>query len=748
MLQTQEELQPNPPKEEAAHAARLLKRIESFEKQLKERSKGWKKAREYANGCPNDDGEGGLVRVNLIGSMLEAVQPNIYAKAPEIAVTPDEHISTEDYPIVKPFCKTLQAALNVFLIKEGKLKKRGKAAVRSALTATTGWVKVVYQIERQEDPLIRNRLNDTQDNVEQIKTLLEETKQEGGECQEYEAKLFELKQQIEGLNKQLEVVVSEGLVIDVVSPEDIIVLDDSCRDIDEFMQSSEIVHKIKMTVGAFKNQFKISPPKGAKKYTTTDDDSHQKTVDEDDELLTVYEVWSLKDLSVYTLCEGSKQYVRPPYQPETLGEQWYPFFGLQLRRVDNVRYPLSLVEQLIELQDEYNTRRTRDANHRSKNIPVRVFNKAAGITDEELRAINNRSIETDVIGITANTNEPLQSVLAGLQEIPYNPAMYDTSDVMRDMEMVGNAQDASRGAINKAKTATEAEIMSAGMQSRTSEALDVIEDWLSDIAVYSAQLMLQNMPAAIIKRHFGVDAVWPELSKKELFDMVSITIRSGSTSRPNKMRERDQWIQLLPIIQQTLEKVMMSQAQGQSQVVEPLINLLDETLQRFDEKLDSKTLLGIADEDGEGLQQPQLPEPPPVDENELFAQQVQRQQSALQLQKQQLELEKMRQELIQPPEMPEPEESEDDSQVMSAIAQMSQMIIGVMQAWKEEAAIRDQQLQAIQQQMALLSQPRESAPMTLNVQVDAAKGEVRKQMIVQRDEFGNIIGAQVAETEV
>lgn len=636
----------------------------------------------------------------------------------------------------------MQAALNVFLVKEGKLKKRGKSAVRSALTATAGWVKVIYQQEMSEDPLIRNRLNDTQDNVERIKTLLEDTRQEGGECQEYEAKLYELKQQIDALNQQLEVVVSEGLVIDVISPEDIIILDDSCRDIDEFMQASEIVHKIKMTVGAFKERFKIAPPKGAKKYTTQDET--KKTVDEDDELVTVYEVWSLKDLTVYTICEGAKQYVRPPYKPETLGEQWYPFFGLQLRRVDGTKYPLSLVEQLIELQDEYNTRRTRDANHRSKNIPVRIFNKSAGITDEEISAVNSRSIETDVIGVTANTNEPLQSVLAGLPEIPYNQAMYDTSDVMRDMEMVGNAQDASRGAINKAKTATEAEIMSAGMQSRTSEALDVIEDWLSDIANYSAQLLLQNMPAAVIQRHFGIDAVWPELSKKELFDMVSISIRAGSTSRPNKMRERDQWIQLLPIIQQTLEKVLMAQAQGQATVVQPLLNLLDETLRRFDEKLDSKALLGIDEEQGDVLPaMPEQPMPPPVDELAVFEQQVKQQQAALQIEKQQLELEKIRRELEAPPVI---QTQESDGQVQQALSQMSQAIAGIVQQWQQESAARDQQLSAIQQQIAALAQP--AAPMTLNVQVDAAKGEIRKQMVVQRDELGNIIGAQVAETEV
>jgi hypothetical protein len=101
------------------------------------------------------------------------------------------------------------------------------------------------------------------------------------------------------------------------------------------------------------------------------------------------------------------------------------------------------------------------------------------------------------------------------------------------------------------------------------------------------------MPEAMIKQHFGPESVWPTLTKKELFDMVNISIRAGSTSRPNKMRERDQWLQLMPIIQETMEKVMLAQAQGQAQVAEPMTALLDETLRRFDEKLSAKEILGL-----------------------------------------------------------------------------------------------------------------------------------------------------------
>lgn len=76
--------------EEAAHAQRLLARIKHFDGLQKSRREAWKKARTYVDGNPNGDGSAGLVRVNLIGSFVETLQANIYAKAPEIAAAPED----------------------------------------------------------------------------------------------------------------------------------------------------------------------------------------------------------------------------------------------------------------------------------------------------------------------------------------------------------------------------------------------------------------------------------------------------------------------------------------------------------------------------------------------------------------------------------------------------------------------------------------------------------------------------------
>lgn len=593
-------------------AQRFKARIKFFSQQLEEgHYKRWKLNRRHVNGEAEEDGEKGLVRTNLIASVVNTIQPNIYAKAPEVSVQPQERLTQKYPPEIKAFARTLELALNRFGIRDSLLKARGKEAVRSSLTCTTGWVKVIYQRDIRDDPLVRNRINDEQDNIERLQSLLRETEDQA-QCAEYEAKLAELRSLVSALEKKVEVDHASGIVIDNVLPEHILILDNSIRTIDEYAQASAIAHGVYMTVGAYKVRFKADPPQRATRYGTgvaasaaEDDQLRADTrgtvgIDPDDELILVWEIWSKDDQTVYTMCAGAGEFCEDPYQPTTLGQQWYPFFPLQLWRVTGILYARSLVDNLIELVDEYNTRRTNAAEHRRKNLPLRLLNTASGITNEQIDAINKRGATTDIIGINADPNIPLANQLGNLPNIPYDPAMYETQDILRDVEMVSGAQDASRGGVNQAKTATEAEIMAMGMQSRTSEQLDTIEDWLTNILVYVAQLLLLNMTEAQIKAAFGDEAVWPELTKRQTFELVTVQIRAGSTAKPNKMRERDQWLQFLPQLQQALGQIAELRAGGNEEMADAMVEVLDETLRRFDERLSIKDFIPGMDGDEPG----------------------------------------------------------------------------------------------------------------------------------------------------
>lgn len=138
--------------------------------------------------------------------------------------------------------------------------------------------------------------------------------------------------------------------------------------------------------------------------------------------------------------------------------------------------------------------------------------------------------------------------------------------------------------------------MQQGLSGRVSEFRDQVEDWLQEIARYTAQILLQELTPQQVERVMGADVYapdgtlvqktydWPQLEREAVFDLVEVNIRAGTTGEPDKMEQQESWSKVLPIIQQLVVQIIQMQAQGGD--ANPMINILRETLARFDERLD------------------------------------------------------------------------------------------------------------------------------------------------------------------
>lgn len=599
------------------------------ERQESKLEKRLKKLRRYVRGEEGDDGEKGLVRTNIIHANFAAILPQVYAKNPEIAVTPSEAASDDRYAWVTPFCKTMQAVMNRVFVEDGKLKQRAKAAIRSAMTTGFGWAKLSWQKDIRRDPLINNRIADTQDNLQRVRKLLADIREGDGGKDDLEAKQGELEQQLKALQEQAEVSVTEGIVVDRLLTEDMFILDDTLFEFDGYEQAEALAHRVWMTCEQYEETFGKKPPKTASKYGTDKREASggNTVADQNDvRLVAVFEVWNRRDNTVYTLCAGADEWAREPYVPEVLGKRFYPFFALAFNPVDGRVEPVSDTEMLIELQDEYNTTRTNFAEHRRENLPVRVYRKGGALTDNDVAALANRQ-SNQWVGIEGDPMTPVQNDIAILPNPPVDPATYDVSPILRDAEMVMGAGDAAKGTINKAKTATEAEIMAMGLQSRVAERQDVVEDWIADMARFAAELCLQELTPQQVQRIAGKDAVWPQMSRAQVFDIVHVQVRAGSVGRPNKAREREQWAQMLPQIQQAIQQTIEARAAGQNDLADTIMKLMEETLRRFDERIDIEQFMPPREEEGAAPAQI----PPEVQ------QQMQQAQEAMQAMQQEIE---------------------------------------------------------------------------------------------------------------
>jgi hypothetical protein len=529
------------------------------------------------------------VRANLILGIIQTLVPMYYAKDPEIDASPEEQIQDQSYAALGVFCQTLEIVLNRLFIRDGRLKKRMTRAIPSAMTNGVAWIKVSYQRDYWQDPIIQNRIADAQDNLARIRKLTESAEsQDGGE--NTEADEAELEQQIAALQEQVEVLLEEGLVLDFVADQDILILDDGLTTFSEYPQSRAIAHQLFMTTGDFEERFGKKPT--GKKYgdrreaAAGNEQSQTRQRGERQQFVRVFEIWDRRSQTIYTMEDGAKAWARDPYRPQRLGRRWYPFFGLYWNEVDGQFYPIPDVEQWTGLQDEYNAMRTQLAQARKENRPGFAYRKGGALTDEDVENLANRRGRQFVGVTTTGSNAPLQGEIVPFPQYTIDGNAYDSTPILRDLEQTSGASDASRASINKAKTATEAEIQAMGMQSRTAYRQDVIEDVIGEMAEYAAQILLQELTPEQVERIAGAGSVWPAMPRDEIFDLVSVRIRGGSTGKPNRHQEREQWVQLAPQIISFMQQVQQFRQMGLNDQAEGVIELLRETLKRFDERLD------------------------------------------------------------------------------------------------------------------------------------------------------------------
>jgi hypothetical protein len=560
-------------------------------------------------------------RANLIHGTITAILPNIYARNPEMSVT-----ANHEGRDLKLLCKTIEKVTNRQL-ESAKLKKRAKATVRAALTVSFGVVKVMYQRDIKTDPIIKGRIQDTQDNIQRVEALMMQLEDPQERANQELAKA-ELEETLKGLQENTEVSAAEGLVIDRVLTEHLL-LDDQLAEFDDYPDGDFMIHCIPMRKSTAEGIYGYKLD-GATAYKLDGDretggkvfsGATQATADTQ---ICILEIWDKRSQRVFTTAEGLDFWIKEPFSPKTMGERWYPFFALPFQQVDGQVIGPSLVDLTERLQKEHNDTRDKENAHRDLIKPGWV----AGSDVNEKTVKRYQDSVLGEITILDSEGKPIQQMIMPKQHPQMDPQVYDTSKVRYDWEQVSGMQDAARSSVVNAKTATEASIMQQSLSGRVSEFRDQVEDFLQEISQYSAQILLQELTPQQVERIMGPHKTgpitgpggmpipdpatgepltgiiepaydWPELSREEVFDMVQLQIRAGTTGEPDKLEQQETWIKLMPVIQPLIVQIM--QIQGNGGDAGPLIALLKETVVRFDEKVDVEQFIP---------KKPALPPPP------------------------------------------------------------------------------------------------------------------------------------------
>jgi hypothetical protein len=479
----------------------------------------------------------------------------------------------------------------------------------------------MYQRDVHSDAFIQNRINDQQENQLAISDL-QNNLQDASQGNHHEEKLSELEEQLLGVREHSEVWAAEGLVIDRVLTENLLIdpsicefwdytdADWMCQVIPMKRSQAEALYKKNLSNAKIYQPGQGEPSyKRAKRLASMQLDAGPVS---DDQQIAVLEIWDRTTQRVYTMVEGATEWLREPYSPPRAGERWYPFFLLPYQVVDGQFVGPSLVDLTERLQDEHNEARDRFNQHRDLCIPGWVA--SADINEKTIKKHSDSRFGE--ITIVDTEGKPLNQVIIPRGHPKIDPIVYDTSAVRYDWEQVTGLQDAARSTVVRPKTATEANILQRALSGRVFEFKDQIEDWLQEIAQYSAQVLLQELTKEQVERYVGAPITkttmvagqaittkektydWPELTKERIFDMVNLRIRAGTTGSPDGIEEKEGWLKVLPMITSLSIQIQNLQARGMD--YEHIRSLLHETLLRYDDRIDSNQFIPKIEKQADG----------------------------------------------------------------------------------------------------------------------------------------------------
>ena len=241
----------------------------------------------------------------------------------------------------------------------------------------------------------------------------------------------------------------------------------------------------------------------------------------------VWELWHKGQGRVYVWVEGMPRFLRNEI-PQITGRRWYTFYVLGFNRVTGRAVPLSDTALTRQLQDELNRRRTLEAEAQKAAFP-RIFIKRGSLLEGEKEEIENSS-PYQVIELSSP--DDVNKAFSESKPLPFDPKLYARDETRMELEMMSGISRNAAGS-GEGDLATTAAIANEQMGVQTDYRRSLLEELIFDIDYDIAFMANQFFPEENIKAICGNGAYWPMLEREQFLRYLKLTVRSGSTGRPD-----------------------------------------------------------------------------------------------------------------------------------------------------------------------------------------------------------------------
>lgn len=419
-----------------------------------------------------------------------------------------------------------------------------KQLVRRALATGVGYVKLGFKRELDKRPEDVAKVNILTDAVRAAERVMAD--REDDEITNESAELEVLRQQLASAEGGMrDMVTFEGLTFDFPRSTSI-VIDPACTTLRTFSGAKWIAHEFILSRDDIQEIYNVD----VNSAQSIDGVTEVKPTDANG--FVVWEIHEKKTGHVFTIMPGYQDYLREPASPDFYLERFWPFFPICFNELEadgtkkNSIFPVSDVELLKPIQKEYNRARESLRRHRMANRP-RHATPAGALSDTDkdnlMAADGNTTVELQGLG----PNEDIRTKLMPVPTIPLDPQVYNTDLLFQDLLRTAGAQEANIGGTGGG-TATESSIAESSRMSSLASNVDDLDDLLTELAKASGQVLLLEMSQESVKEIVGPGATWPEMDREQVAKEIGLEIRAGSSGRPNKAMEIQNFERIMPIM--------------------------------------------------------------------------------------------------------------------------------------------------------------------------------------------------------
>lgn len=436
-------------------------------------------------------------------------------------------------------------------------KKSMKQLVRRVLTTGVGYLKLGYHRFGSMRPEDVDRVTDLTEQVSALQQKMAELTENDEGYDETSRELADVEDLLQKVTEQEDGFIREGLDFDFPRSTSLIV-DPGCYQLDGFLGAGWVAQEWALAPDKIEQIYKV---RLGDKFTPYDDAGNEVKGEENlqkifetegprDCKALVWEVWNKTTGQMFSICQGHPDFLEAPAEPAVKLERFWPFFVLMFNGLEDEDelFPPSDVDLLRDPQTERNLMRQRLREHRDAARPGHVA--PTGRLDEQDKGRLQRRQAHEVIEINGLAEqEDVRRILQPIPTNPIDPNQYETGTIEDDIYKAVGTSEAVVGG-SSGGTATEASIGESSRLSAIGSNVDDLDDFLTEIAKSGSHLLLMEMSTEKVREIAGPGAVWPELTAGEVAKDLWLEVRAGSSGRPNKAAEIQNFERVVPFLLQ------------------------------------------------------------------------------------------------------------------------------------------------------------------------------------------------------